>query len=188
MKRTTMHTCLKLGLLTLALTGAPGILSAHEGEVHDDAAKAAAPRTLLPRATVATDEVELVAVLEPGHLLVWVDRFASNEPVRGAQLEVELGGRNAVAKEEGDGRYTLPLAQPLAAGVHTLNFTLQAGALADLLTTTLEVPALATAPPAGADRWALPGSPWQRAAAVGTAVTAAGLLGWGLRRRQPTAA
>lgn len=188
MTRTRTVSSLTLGLLTLALLAAPVALRAHEGEVHDDAAKAAAPPTLLPRAAAATEEVELVAVLEPGHLLVWVDRFATNEPVRGAQLEVELAGRSVVATEEGDGRYTLSLAQPLAAGTHALTFTIQAGELADLLTTTLEVPPAATATPAGASRWALPGSPWQQAAAVGTAVAAIGLLGWGLRRRKPAAA
>jgi hypothetical protein len=44
------------------------------------------------RAVAATEEFEVVAVLEGKNLVVYVDRFASNEPVAKARVEVEGGG------------------------------------------------------------------------------------------------
>ncbi|MCL4801524.1 MAG: hypothetical protein KJ025_18175, partial [Burkholderiales bacterium] len=73
-------------LVTIALASAGA--SAHEG--HDHAAEPTAPRAAAaPRAEGATPDFEVVAVLEGERLVVHLERYATNEPVVGAQVEVD---------------------------------------------------------------------------------------------------
>ena len=66
---------------------------ASDGHTHAGETPAPVPITAsAPRAVAATEEFEVVAVLEDKHLRVYVDRYASNEPVAGAKVEVECGG------------------------------------------------------------------------------------------------
>jgi cobalt-zinc-cadmium efflux system membrane fusion protein len=55
--------------------------------------------TAAPRAVATTEEFEVVAVVEGKHLMVYVDRFASNEPVAKAKVEVEGAGLKGFASE-----------------------------------------------------------------------------------------
>jgi hypothetical protein len=52
-----------------------------------------------PEALPASEAFEVVAVLEGKKLLLYVDRFASNEPVAKAKVEVDGGGLKGVASE-----------------------------------------------------------------------------------------
>ena len=59
----------------------------------------------LPRVEAQTEAFELVAELRASELSILVDRYASNEPVLGARLDVESGAFKAVAAfraEQGD--------------------------------------------------------------------------------------
>jgi hypothetical protein len=95
-----------------------------------------------PRVEAHTDLFELVATLAATELAILVDRYETNEPVLGADIEVESGGKKARAKFQADqGHYTVVdpeflrmLATP---GEHALVFTLKAGDDADLLDGTL---------------------------------------------------
>lgn len=109
---------------------------------HLDAPTAVRATSALPRVEAQTEAFELVAELRAGELVILVDRYASNEPVLGARLEVENGPLKAVAAfrpEQGD--YTVTDAAVLKAlssqGEHGLVFTLVAGADSDLLDGTL---------------------------------------------------
>ena len=60
---------------------------AHEGHDHgDDAPQVSAA---LPRGTASSDHFELVAILRGPSLAIYLDRFATNEPVESAKVEVE---------------------------------------------------------------------------------------------------
>lgn len=123
---------------------------AHEGEDHG-APPPVLSQATLPRAVTASDDFELVAIVEAGRLLVYLDAKATNEPVPTAKVEVEGAGLNAAAPELEPGVYALGLAQPLAAGRHALTFTVQTDKTADLLSAILDMPAPASvAAPAGA--------------------------------------
>lgn len=128
-------------LLALTCLGAVGPAWAHGGEDHGD--EAATPATLpgvLPRAVTRTDEVEFVAVLEPGRLRVYLDQAATNVPLAGARVEVEGLGATAVAAESEPGVYDLKLAQAPKPGHHPLTVSVQSGDTEDLLTAELDVP------------------------------------------------
>jgi hypothetical protein len=165
---------------TLAVLAAGGQAPAvaHEGEDHG-AAPPSIAQTLLPRTEATTELFELVGVIEPGRLLIYLDRHASNAPVEKALIEVEGAGMNAVAVETAAGVYAVTLAQPLPAGQHALSFTVQDGDNADLLAATLDLtptraPTVLASTPA---RW------WAWVAGAG-AVSAAGFGILVLRRRK----
>ena len=69
-------------LMTLPGTG---FLSAHEGHDHD-AAPLPASVSIAPRAEATSDAFELIAIAEGSELAIYLDRFATNEPVQGAAI------------------------------------------------------------------------------------------------------
>lgn len=185
MNRHTTRFAPVLGLL--AALAAPAS-QAHEGEDHGPPPALAAQRHLLPRVTAHSDLFELVGVLEPGRLLIWLDASPTNAPVARASIEVEgLDGGAARASEIAPGVYAVALAKAPAAGTHPLTFTVQAGDDTDLLGGTLQ--GAAAAGGADADHEDTHAAPsWRTKAAWAATGAGAGALlvaGLGaLRRRQ----
>lgn len=121
----------------LAAPGAHG----PNGE-HLDEKSPANVGAVAPRVEAQSELFELVAQLRGGEFTILVDRYATNEPVLGAKLEVESGSVKAVATyraEPGDYVVTDPafVKSVAAPGEHPLVFTLVAGQDADLLDGTL---------------------------------------------------
>lgn len=92
-----------------------------------------------------SDLFELVATLTGGELSILIDRFATNEPVLKAQVEVESGGLKAQAKFHADiGDYAIDdpamLKKLSTPGEHPLVITVLAGEDSDLLDGVLRVP------------------------------------------------
>ncbi len=126
--------------------GLPGAALAHEGHDHADAP--APSVAVAPRAIALTDDFELVAALEDGQLTIYLDRFATNEPVADAQVEVDEGAGAIAAPQIAPGVYRVPGARSAAPGSHALTVSVQAGDVSDLLMTTLDVPTVSGSPPA----------------------------------------
>ena len=168
---------LLLGLFTQALF-------AHEGEDHGPPAVVNA-RPLLPRVTAHSELFELVGVLEPGRLLIWLDATPTNAPVAGASVEVEGAGANGQAAEVAPGVYALKLDKAPAPGQHPLTFTVQTADDADLLGGPLVVAEVAGAAEAAAvathDSWR--GRVTWGAVGAGAAMAVMGALA-ALRRRR----
>lgn len=156
----------------------------------------------LPRVEAKSETFELVAELRASELAIVVDRYESNEPVLGANLEVESGTLKAVAAfraEQGDYAVTdAALLKALAApGEHGLVFTLVAGSDSDLLDGTLVSAAGRVATAAAKDDHGHAHGDddhghghdheLERAAWIGAGVAALGLIGgiawWRQRRR-----
>jgi hypothetical protein len=134
-----------LGAVAIAFALA-GTAVAHPG--HDDGPPA--PSTAAPRAIAHSDIFDLVAVLGPdGRLWLYLDRYATAEPVDNAAIEATIDGQPVAVSREGDAVYVLShptLGQP---GLRNLVFTVTAGADMDLLPVSIEVPATAIAAAAG---------------------------------------
>ena len=77
-----------LGAAAFAASLGAGSLLAHEGHDHD-APPPAAISHLVPRAEAVSELYELVAIARAGELAIYLDRFATNESVDGASIEVE---------------------------------------------------------------------------------------------------
>ena len=167
-----------LALLTPASFAAPG---AHgpNGE-HLDAPAAAAAGAAAPRIEAKSEAFELVGQLQGGELSILINRFATNEPVLNASVEVESGNLKAKAPFHADhGDYTVADEAFLKAvgrpGSHPLVITVTAGKEADLLEGALTVPEESHEHATGAAGW----RSWATAALAG--LLAAGIA-WGAWR------
>jgi hypothetical protein len=134
----------KLVGTALLLTLSAQVAIAHEGEDHG------APTTrvsvsVMPRAEATSDTFELVAVAKGGELAIYLDRFATNEPVPGASVAVETPQGSVEAKAAPDGTYRLPAPWSSAPGHYDLIFTVAKDNIADVLALTLDVPPAVTA-------------------------------------------
>ncbi len=153
---------------------------AHEG--HDHGEQAPAPAVSgAPTLQALGSEVQLVAVADgAGHLVLYVDRLATNEPVTGVSVSVSAdGGPEVAAAARPDGTYLLEAPWSEVPGTHLVVATVTGEGLADLLDGSLVVGADAVAADGG-DGWAWDGGllPLGLAFAVGLAVAvAAGRLG-----------
>lgn len=128
-------------LLFLFLTSI-SLAFAHGDEDHSHGPVPVTPEQVAPRASAQSEEFELVAVLQGASLIIYLDRFADNEPVSGAQIEVEgAGGFKAKASQTSSGVYAITLSQGMfeKAGKYPLSISVVAGEVGDILTATLEI-------------------------------------------------
>ena len=127
-----------LACLALDLTA-----RAHEGHDagHDhDAPPAFEAGATAPRGEAASRNFELVAVARGGALVLYLDRFRTNEPVRDAGIAVGTPeGRREAAPTE-DGAYALSAPWIVAPGRHDLSVTVTMDGAVDVLTLPLVVP------------------------------------------------
>ncbi|KMO15765.1 RND transporter [Methylobacterium platani JCM 14648] len=133
-------------LATLAL--------AHEGHDHG-APPPPVSKTVAPRGEAASAAFELVAIPRGDVLVLYLDCFATGEPVTDAVLAVETPAGPATAEAAPDGSYRLaaPWLATRAAGENHLDLvvTVTAGSEADVLPLTVALPtAPGPAAPAGA--------------------------------------
>ena len=136
---------------------------AGEGHDHDPAPTAAAP-ALFDRGGVAKDK----------QLTIYLDRFADNAPVKGATLDLDVGGAKVALKEIADGEFQGAIAQPLKPGLTPVTATVTAGSDIDLLAAEFDMHA--DAPSAHVHSWK---EYLGRALAAGAALLA---LAWIARR------
>lgn len=123
----------------------PRFVFAHGGEDHGDEARA--PVSLFASGSaleLKSPDVELLGVLQDGKLTVFADRYATNEPILNAKIELESDGRKLQLLATKDGSYTAAadwLKQP---GTHEVVVSVEATGLEDLLIGTLQIPGLRT--------------------------------------------
>lgn len=128
------------GATALAAPGAHG----PNGEHLDAPAVSGGAVNAAPRFEAQSDMFEVVGRLQGGEFSMLINRFATNEPVLNAKVEIESGAVKAQAKFHADlGDYAVDDAAMLKAlslpGDHPLVITVLAGAEADLLDGTLHV-------------------------------------------------
>lgn len=145
-------------MAAVVLTILSGAAWAHGGEDHGDEVALAPPAAVAPRTSAETEEFELVAVLQGKQLILTLDRFATNEPVADAKIDVESGNAlKAVAKQVAAGSYVVQVPDGVFAkpGKYPLTMTVQAGDSSDLLTASLDLAPAASvgAPVKSGDVW-----------------------------------
>lgn len=153
-----------LASLTLACAAVSPI-SAEEGHNHD-AEPAAAEGQASPRVQAHSDLFELVGIVEKGQMTVYLDRYATNEPVTNARIEFESGASKGVAEAQADGTYLIRFDALSRPGDLPFSFTVAAGSDSDLLAGELHIEDLR-------EEQAPAGRSWTRWAAIGGAALAA---------------
>lgn len=166
---------LPAALLAAALLVAPPVW-AGEGHDHGDAAPAAVGQAL-PRFSAVSETFELVGVLSGKQITLYLDRYADNSPVRGAQIELEIGGAKFKAEKQGEDDYEVVLPAEPKPGVLPVAATVIAGNETDLLAGELDIHEDAHTEQAVASH------AWTETAGWGAGgVAALALLLWGGRR------
>ncbi len=113
--------------------------SAGPGHDHGDGAPVATG-SAMPRFTAQSDLFDAVGVLGKDELIVYVDRAATNEPVRNAIVELESGSVKAVGTFEATlDEYHFDGKPFQATAVYPITLTIKAGNDSDLLASELEV-------------------------------------------------
>ena len=125
---------------------------AHEGHAHGGEEPKPVIAMAAPTLETSSADFELVAVAQGKTLLVYLDRFATNEPVNGATVEVTVDGDSVTASPVSgeEGVYRLEGGWLSKPGPHELTVSITAADTADLLIGTLDIPAtVAVAPVSG---------------------------------------
>ena len=131
-------------LLVLSNLSLTQDVHAHGADDHEHAAPTGLTTQVAPRASAQTEDFELLMVLQGRQLFIYLDRFANNQPVLDAQLEVENAGLKAIAKKSGPGVYVLDLTKGWLekSGRYAFSISVEAGEVGDVMTTSLEIPEL----------------------------------------------
>jgi hypothetical protein len=104
------------------------------GDDHDHGAEpAAAGDQASPRVEAHSDLFELVGIVEKGQMTVYLDRYATNEPVTNARIEFEAGPNKGMATARPDGVYVIKFDALSRPGELPFSFTVTAGSDTDLL-------------------------------------------------------
>ena len=161
-------------LVGFTFLGSPAWAS--EGHDHGDSVPSAVGQAL-PRFSAVSETFELVGVLSGKQITLYLDRFGDNSPVRGAQIELEIGGAKFKAEKQGEDEYEVVLPEAPKEGVLPVTATVTAGTEVDLLAGELDIHAAAHADEAAHAH------SWTEYAGWGAAGLAAlALLAWGGRR------
>ena len=189
-RRSTARSALAAWVLTLLVALLPPFAFAGGGDDHSHGpevkAPIAAPATSGARFTLTSPDVELLGMLDNDKLTLYVDSYATNEPILNAKIEVESNGVKVQALAEKDGSYTAAAEWLKQPGTHEIVVSVVAKDLADLLIGTLEAPALT--PEAHEHSWLDGEFAYDIWAAGGVAVVIALLALFDLMRRRKGAA
>lgn len=114
---------------------------AHEGHDHG-APPPPVSKTIAPRIDASSGDFEVVVVARGDQMVVHLDSFRTNEPIDGAELEIDTPAGvltpKPIAKEPGTYAVTAPfLAKP---GTYDLAITVNARGTVDILAATLTIP------------------------------------------------
>jgi RND family efflux transporter MFP subunit len=128
--------------IVAALLLTPLAFSAQAHEGHDHGPSEAVAGQLAPRVSARSETFELVGILRGERLVIYLDRFASNEPVTTADIAVTIGDATEAVNAEwaAEGTYALTSPRFLAGGQIELVFSITGESGEDLLAGTLTMP------------------------------------------------
>ena len=125
----------------LASFSGGGSSLAHEGHDHGASPPAgAAGANLAPRTEAASEHYELVAIARGGDLIIYLDRFATNELIDGASISVETPAGPEPARATAHEPYRLSAPWSAKPGSYDLIFTVSKDGVDDVLPATLVIP------------------------------------------------
>jgi len=118
---------------------------AHEGHDHGPQSPVAQPDAA-PRGEATSPAFEVVAIAQGGELLIYLDRFATNEPVRDARIEVETP-EGPVSATPSNGFYRIKAPWLGKPGHVDLIFTATLGSETEVLPLSIDIPDRTSAAP-----------------------------------------
>jgi len=137
---------MRLCLAALGVVAMLGASPCHAHEGHDHGPQPAAQANAAPRGGAVSSAFEVVAIARGTELVIHLDRFASNEPVRDARVEVETPDGPTVATAS-DGAYRLNAPWLTKPGHLDLIVTVTSGTDTDVLPVSIDIPDHGVSPP-----------------------------------------
>jgi cobalt-zinc-cadmium efflux system membrane fusion protein len=114
---------------------------AHEGHEDNDATRSVLASFTYPRVTAHSELYELVGIVRGERLSIYLDHFATNEPVSDAKVKVAVGDAEPVDAEPAeDGIYTISFPRLARTGSVEVVFSVTATGGDDLLVGPLTLP------------------------------------------------
>jgi cobalt-zinc-cadmium efflux system membrane fusion protein len=114
---------------------------AHEGHEDDDATRSALASSTYPRVTAHSELYELVGVVRGERLSIYLDHFATNEPVADAKVKVAIGDTEPVDAEPAENDvYTVSFPRSARSGSVEIVFSVTAASGDDLLVGAVTLP------------------------------------------------
>jgi len=125
-----------IAVLTLVISP---ISYAGPGHDHGDEKPNQQQAKTLPRFYAESDLYELVGVIRDKQITLYLDRYATNEAVKGANLEVEIDGVKMAVKPHGDGEYLIELKDKIKDQPTPISVTINDGGVNDILVSTIDL-------------------------------------------------
>ena len=128
-------TAARIVLLSVCIASSlpPTGARADAGHDHDAPVASGTAGTSVPRVEARSDLFEIVGVVERGAMKIFLDRYATNEPVSNAKIDIEAGPLKGSAVPNPDGTYAFKHAELTRPGQLPVTFTIVAGGDSDLL-------------------------------------------------------
>jgi hypothetical protein len=123
-------------IAALTLTISP---TSHAGPGHGDEKPNQQQAQTLPRFYAESDLYELVGVIRDRQITLYLDRYATNEAVKGASIDVEVDGAKVAAKPHGDGEYLIELKSKIKDQPTPISIAINDGGELDILVSTIDL-------------------------------------------------
>ena len=131
--------CLLMGMASLPL---PVLAHGGEDHSHGDATPAPliTPASSGVRWELQSPDVELFGIISAGKLTLYVDRFATNEPIPNAKVELESKGQKLTLQTDAKGIVQVDAGWLATPGRYEITATVLAKGINDLLIGTVQIP------------------------------------------------
>jgi cobalt-zinc-cadmium efflux system membrane fusion protein len=138
--RAALHLARAARLVMIAIfVTLAGAARAHEGHDHGPPAPPL-PTTVKPRIVLETELYQIVAIAGGTQLTIFLDRYATNEPITEAAISITAGNATISAQPRKDGSYVAEVPSMAPPGRHELLFNVSYKDGDDLLAGALEIP------------------------------------------------
>ncbi len=122
-------------LIALSLTIAS---AAYAGPGHGEEKPTTTQAQALPRFYAESDLYEAVGVINGKEITLYLDRYSSNELVKGAKVEIELEGSKISSEPHGDGEYLFRLKNKIKDQPTAITITINDD-VTDILAATIDL-------------------------------------------------
>ena len=123
-------------LIALSLTIAS---AAYAGPGHGEEKPTTTQAQALPRFYAESDLYEAVGVINGKEITLYLDRYSSNELVKGAKVEIELEGSKISSEPHGDGEYLFRLKNKIKDQPTAITITINDDDVTDILAATIDL-------------------------------------------------
>ena len=123
-------------LIALSLTIAS---AAYAGPGHGEEKPTMTQTQSLPRFYAESDLYEAVGAINGKEITLYLDRYSSNELVKGAKVEIELEGSKISSEPHGDGEYLFRLKNKIKDQPTAITITINDDDVTDILAATIDL-------------------------------------------------